>query len=376
MSTSFEGVRQSRYITSPAKQITADLDVDLNESSETPKIEFTNLNNKNSLLSIGVLNPKDAFDFENNLSNNATSIDKFKRIGVTQFTDEVLGKLLNDTRILLQGSNIKTNSQVTMFLSSILSNSDNLLKKEMEWDVSNKETYINKFPTTDLLNKGKNKYYGNTSTPDSKGYLLSLPIFTGGSINDISYNIPGNDILKEFAINDEIENRKNEINERLPKLDVNVTTEKTEKEKLEKELSELLNTESSLIKTLTYYNIFEGDAYRFKPRGYLYVIGRKQYTDILGDVGQTNPNAASDTEVSAMGTSIKMWNYLKDNNKSAYDFSSLDSGSATVYSKCISISQQYNGKSIEESFITFEKVLTNLTQKSGEPLINYFNPGP
>ena len=32
---------------------------------------------KNSLLSIGVLNPKDSFDFENNLSNNATSIDKF-----------------------------------------------------------------------------------------------------------------------------------------------------------------------------------------------------------------------------------------------------------------------------------------------------------
>ena len=382
MSTSFEGLRQSRYITSPATQITADLDVDLNESSETPKIEFTNLNNKNSLLSIGVLNPKDAFDFENNLSNNATSIDKFKRIGVTQFTDEVLGKLLDDTRIQLQASNIKTNSQVTMFLSAMLSNSDNLLRKEMEWDIANKETFINTFPKGDV-NEGKVKYYGNTSTPDSEGYLLSLPIFTGGSVNDISYNILGNDNLKEFAENDRIENRKKEINERLPKLNVNIPTEKTEKEKLEKELFIISKTESSFFdkntiinKTIKYGNIFEGDAYRYKPRGYLYIIGRQQYTDILGDVGQTNPNIVSSTEVEAIGTSIKVWNYLKGDNKSAYDYSSLESGSATVYSKCISISQQYNGKSIEESFITFEKVLTNLTQKNGEPLINYFNPGP
>jgi hypothetical protein len=375
MSTSFEGVRQSRYITSPANQITADLDVDLNESSETPKIEFRNINSKDSLLTIGVLNPKDAFDFENNLSNNATSIDKFRRIGVTQFTDEVLGSLLEDTKILLIKASATTNSQVTMFLSSTLANSNNLLNKDMEWDVQNKEPM--RFPDSDLLNKGKVIYYGNTSTPSK--YLLSLPIFTGGTLNDISYRIQGNDLLKEFNKNDEIEIRKKEINESLSKLDINTLTGKLEKEKLEKELSEVLKTESNLINDLEYYNIFEGDAYRYKPRGYLYVIGRKQYTDILKDVGQTKPDVASNTEVEAMGTSIKVWKYLKDvQNKSAYDYSSSDTGAATVYSRCIQISQRFSPKSnvIENAFITFEKVLTNLTQKNGEPLINYFNPGP
>ena len=373
MSTSFEGVRQSRYITSPANQITADLDVDLNESSEVPKIEFTNLNNTNNLLSIGVLNPTDAFDFVNNLSNNPTSIGKFKRIGVTQFTDEVLGTLLDDTRILLIKASATTNSQVTMFLSAMLSNSNNLLNKDMDWDSQNKDPM--RFPDSDV-NKGKIIYYGNTSTPSN--YLLSLPIFTGGTPNDISYRIEGNDSLKEFIRNDEIENSKKEINERLSKLDINTLTGKLEKEKLEKELTELLKTESNLIKDLTYYNIFEGDAYRYKPRGYLYVIGRKQYTDILKDSGQTFPELASNTEADAMGTSIKVWKYLKAGNKTAYDYSTSNTGAATDYSKCIEISHRYNSKTndLENAFITFEKVLTNLTQKNGEPLINYFNPGP
>jgi len=376
MSTSFEGVRQSRYITSPANQITADLDVDLNESSETPKIEFTNFNSKNSLFSIGVLNPTENFDFDNNLSNNATSIDKFKRIGVTQFTDEKLGLILgtlNDELKRLPNP-IITNSQVTMFLSSMLSNSNNLLNKEMQWKSENMAPW--RFPSDDLLNPNGVRYYGNISTPDSN-YLLSLPIFTGGSENDISYNILGNDKLKEYLINDQIENRKKEINESLSKLDINTLTGKLEKEKLEKELADLLEKESNLInnKDVKYYNIFKGDDYRFKPRGYLYVIGRKQYTDIFKDAGQTEPEViASKTETEAIKTSVKIWKYLKDKNQTAYDFSSLDSGAATVYSKCISISHQYEGKSIEESFITFEKVLTTLEQKNGEPLINYFNP--
>ena len=107
----------------------------------------------------------------------------------------------------------------------------------------------------------------------------------------------------------------------------------------------------------------------------MYVIGRKQYTDIFKDAGQTEPEAiASKTETEAIKTSVKIWKYLKDKNQTAYDFSSSDTGAATVYSKCIGISHQYNGKSIDETFITFEKVLTTLTQKNGEPLINYFNP--
>ena len=43
MTTNFEGLRQSKFIAPPNTEITADLDIDLNEISEVPKIEFTNL---------------------------------------------------------------------------------------------------------------------------------------------------------------------------------------------------------------------------------------------------------------------------------------------------------------------------------------------
>jgi hypothetical protein len=373
MSTSFDGVRQSRFITSPAKEITADLDIDLNESSETPKIEFINLNNKNELFSIGVLNPNDKFDFDTNF-NGQSGIDKFKNIGVKSFTDETLRILIDFFRTQLELEKIITNSQVTMFLSSMFSNSENLLNKEMKWDAENKETFINRFPSNDV-NNDKIKYYDLTLSNEK--YLKVQPIFITGSTDNISYNLPGNDSLKEFLINDRIENRKKEINDKLPTLDVNVATEKTEKEKLEKELKQLNEQETNLINTTKYYNIFEGDAYRFRPRGYLYMIGRKQYTDNYGDFGQLIPELYASTPELAFKTSLNMWKYLKDNSKkSPYDYSSLNSGSATIYKKCIDISQQYNYKGIEVAFSTFEKVLTIFTDKNGNPLINYFNPGP
>jgi predicted chitinase len=367
MSTNFEGVRQSKYITSPSKQITADLDIDLNESSETPKIEFTNLNNKNPIYSIGVLNPNDSFNFTANFT-----VDKFKLLGVTQFTDEDLGKFLNQFRVSLLTANIKTNSQVSMFISSVLTNSNNLLNTQMPWDIENKETYENKFPNTDLLNPGKTIYYDDTIT--SNTYLYSLPVFSAGSIDDISYNIPGNDKLKEFTINNNIENRKLEIDKKISSLNVNVPSEKLEIDKLKKEKNKLIEQEENLTGTTKYYNIFEGDAYRFRPRGYLYVIGRKQYTDLFGDLGQTTPSYAS---IFPELTSIKVWQYLKDNTgKTAYQYSSTGNGSATIFSKCVEISQQYPNYKLEESFSTFEKVLNIFVDNNNQPLINYFNPGP
>lgn len=378
MSTSFEGVRQSKYITSPSKQITADLDVDLNESSETPKIEFTNLNNKNELYSIGVLNPTDLFNFEQNfgvgtIPNVDQGVNKFKLLGVTSFSDQRLREVINNLESRMKFYKLLTNSQVTMFLSAILSNSNNLLNLEMPWGSSEGPTPLS-FSPTDPLNPNKTIYYGTVNTTDK--YLISQPIFTGGNVNDISFKIPGNDQLKEFLINDKIEDRKKEINDRLPKLDVNDPTQKTEKETLEKELKNLTKQEENLINSTNYYNIFEGDAYRYKPRGYLYVIGRKQYADIYGDSGLIEPVIASEDEEAAILTSLKMWNYLKDGDKNAYQYSSLPSGSASIYSKCIKLTHQYNGKGLENAFSTFEKVLTTFVDNNNQPLINYFNPGP
>ena len=381
MSTSFEGLRQSKYITSPSKQITADLDVNLNESSETPKIEFTNLNNKNSVYSIGVLNPTDLFDYQKNfgvgtIPNVDEGVNKFKNLGVTIFTDQKLREVINDLESKMKFYKILSNSQVTMFLSAILANSDNLKFSEMPWDVDNIGTFLDRFSSNDPLNPDKIKYYGKSNL--SNKYLEYIPIFTAGSVNDISYkNLPGNDGLKEFVDNNRIENRKKEINDRLPKLDVNDPKQKSEKSTLEKEFLNLKKEEEELIKSTKYYNIFEGDAYRYRPRGYLYVIGRKQYQDIYGDSGLAEPTIASSGESSTILTTLKVWNYLKDDkNKSAYDYSSLPSGSATIYSKCIKVSHQYGSDGEETAFYPFERVLTTFVGENNQPLINYFNPGP
>jgi len=380
MDTSFEGVRQSRYITNPTTQITADLDIDLNESSETPKIEFTNLNNKNPIYSIGVNNPNDAFNFEINFDNQS-GIDNFKNLGVTMFDDNRLREIIDFIKTEFRLFDVKSNAQVTMLLSSMLSNSENFLNKEMPWDVENKETYVERFPKSDPA-YDKIKYYGNT--PGFGKYLETQPIFTAGTLNDISYNIPGNDKLKEFVRNDTIENRKQEIDKILPTLNDSIPLEKTEKEALIKEKEALLLEEKSLIDTTKYYNIFVGDAYRFRPRGYLYMIGRKQYADLYGDAGLIDPFTYSKTEENAITTSIDVWIYDKEGpleklaggKGNAYTYSTNSNGSATIFSKCIELSQQYSSKGLENAFTTFEKVLTTFKDSNGQPLINYFNPGP
>ena len=40
---------------------------------------------------------------------------------------------------------------------------------------------------------------------------------------------------------------------------------------------------------LTYYNIYKGDEYRYRPTGYLYMVGRKQYYDYYGNDGLITP---------------------------------------------------------------------------------------
>ena len=89
------------------------------------------------------------------------------------------------------------------------------------------------------------------------------------------------------------------------------------------------------------------------------------------------PTIASSGESSTILTTLKVWNYLKDDkNKSAYDYSSLPSGSATIYSKCIKVSHQYGSDGEETAFYPFERVLTTFVGENNQPLINYFNPGP
>ena len=135
MTTNFQGVRQSKFISPPTDKIVAELNLDLNESSEIPKIEFRNFEFTNSLYTIGVLNPTEQFDFESNFT-----LEKFKLLGVT-LSDEVIQNKISTFQSILTSNSATTNSQVTTFMAAVLSNSNNLTNTEMPWEVENIENF-------------------------------------------------------------------------------------------------------------------------------------------------------------------------------------------------------------------------------------------
>ncbi len=81
---------------------------------------------------------------------------------------------------------------------------------------------------------------------------------------------------------------------------------------------DLINLKS--LDKLTYYNVFEGDAYRYRPRGYLYMIGRRQYWDLndsninFSKAALKFPWQASETPEAAFRTAFLVWTKLKDKN--------------------------------------------------------------
>jgi hypothetical protein len=262
-------------------------------------------------------------------------------------------------------------------MASVLSNSNNLSNKELPWnEVENNEVLENG-------TSGPTLYYGNvvgTSLVNSDpiidqykdSYLASVPSFTEGTPTSVAYLPKGNDDLKEFQKNNKIESEKQLLKNKISDLDNSDPNYDKNKKLLEGQLDKLKKEEENLIKTLTYYNIFKGDAYRFRPRGYLYMIGRKQYYDYDSVAAIKNPFSLSDTEKNAILTSIKVWKKHKKDKKVAYDFSNI--GNATSFSECVRISQQYKSPVIEVAFNTFENVLTIFTDSTGTPLIDYNNP--
>ena len=370
MTTNFQGVRQSKFISPPSDKITAELDLDLNESSEIPKIEFTNLDNTNPKFTIGVLNPTDKFDFTTNF-DGAVGLTNFKNLGVTQFSDERLRQIIDFFQTSLSG---QTNSQVTMFMAAVLSNSDNLTNKELPWELNPPISVKDSDDKTlfyDDVSKATNEIQNDPIIKKyTNSYLSSIPLFTTGTTDNTVYNPSGNDSLKEFSQNLRIETRKTDLQNKIAN-----EADVTKKEKLEKELKKEIEKEQNLINTLPYYNIFEGDAYRFRPRGYLYLIGRKQYNDLADSSAITDPFKLSSTEEEAILTAVNVWKKYTGStttNKTAFELS--DTGKASSYSLCVDISQQYKSPGQEVAFNTFENVLTVFDDGKGTPLIDFNNP--
>lgn len=299
MTTSFQGVRQSKFIAPPVDDLTADLNFDFNETSEVPKIQYISLPSNNGLYSIGTKNPTEVFKFTEKFT-----YDNFKKLGVTNpaINQDVI-TLFSD---FLVEKVIVTNAQVTMFLANVLTQSNNLSSNEYSWDVADKENYRLKFPADSPMS-GQTIYYG--VDPNEKDKNLSLPKYSSGTDNNIAYELPNNIELSDSK----------------------------------------------------YGNKYDGDAYRFRPRGYLYVIGRNNYFDYYnGSAYIINPDGITLNPESSFIAAVNVWLKQKDSNGNTADYYSIktDSGKSSDFAQTINSVQQFGKRSIEDNYRTFEKVLT------------------
>jgi hypothetical protein len=399
MSTNFEGVRQSKFISPPTEEITADLDIDLNEISDVPKIEYTNLTTVSGFGVREGIEPDDLFDYKTNFTNNG--LDNFKLLGVSAKTNSDLTKIISSLEELFLLYGIRTNTEVTMLLSAMLANSNNFLNKEMSWDDPNREEHSVKFPNSDP-SSGQTRYY--TYKP-GEGILASTPTKTSGIDADKAYLIPGNEILNEFKENDNIEAEKKEIKEKIKILNSAIPEDAAKIKILEKQFKDLEKRDKEQITSTNYYNIFEGDAYRFRPRGFLYIVGRKQYyqlyqefykergitsgctdcTDMDGgndgsiDAPIWSPYLASATVDAAIQASVIQWKHFKgikgEKPQTSYFYTSQKgNGTLATYKVCTEIAYQYSPPTVDKSIETFQNVLTIFLGKDGKPLIDYFKP--
>ena len=381
MTTNFEGVRQSKFISAPNTEITADLDIDLNEISDVPKIDFTNLTTVSGFGVREGIAPNDLFDFDANFGG-ATGLSNFRNLGVTNYTDAELTSLITSLTVEFNRNQIITNTQVTMLLSAMLANSENLLNKEMPWDDPKKEERVVKFPSNDPIGSGQTRYYNYVS---GLGILSSVPTAVTGLDREKAYQIAGNEDLNEFKENDNIESKRKELLKERNSLDPNIGDNANKILLINKALSKLDEEDKNQINTTTYYNIFDGDAYRFRPRGFLYIVGRKQYFQLYeefnksGEVSIESPFRLSDSVDSAIQTSIVQWKYFKglkgNNPQTSYFYTSQkNNGTLATYKKCLDTAHQYSPPKSDKSIETFQNVLTIFVGKDGQPLIDYFKP--
>jgi hypothetical protein len=257
------------------------------------------------------MNPNELFsDFDKDKSQQPKLLTKanFESLGVPigLLTDEIVSGFTST----LAAQTITTNAQVTMFLSNVLSQSRNFTNKELSWDVPDLVNYELKFPSGDKQ-EGETRYYGETTSGTTE--YASAPIFSSGTPNDIAYEIP--------------------------QTNFNLSQEK-------------------------YGNIFPGDMYRFKPRGYLYVIGRKNYFEYYNKNTSfiIDPTLITKTTNSAFDAAVNIWKRQTDGNnpsKTAFDYANVkeNGGTSTYFEFTVKACQQFGDVSKEESFITFEKVL-------------------
>jgi hypothetical protein len=353
MTTSFKGLRQSQYQTKPSTEILTTQDLDLSATDSTPRIQFTNLNSTDVLYRIGIRDEvaNQPFDFTQITQANLELIGVPNSI--IQSSD-----ILNNFESTLTSNGIVSNSQVTMFLSNILAQSNNLKNNQLNWSEGEYQKNEVKFPTSSEFS-GSTVRYNSSSievvSGDDNKYFSVTPTTSGETQQ--GYNV---DLAYYFRSSTD-----NSLSEW-----ENVTFS-----------GDKLTTKLS---GLTYYNIYKGDEYRYRPAGYLYMVGRKQYYDYYGESGLLTPQNYYNNNKLSLDVSIKVWKNAKEvgstTGKTAFDYSSEKNetgnlGSNVMFLKTKEISQQYKGTKNDTTLKIFRKVLETFVDKKDKlPLIDLFNP--
>jgi hypothetical protein len=313
MTTNFTGVRQSKFISEPNEEILADLNLDLNETNEIPKIELINKTSKNDIWKIGVLDPQDRFDFD-----TKWKVSNFKEMGVdfnfvfglSSFGEDGIQTDLNSVRFYMEKQGIYTNSQVCMFVANVMAQSNYLVNDTISWSREDNSIKESVFDNSTIYS-GKTMFYGDNSTipadnpfkdilnipaNNPKGILGSTPSYTGSGDNNVAYVSVGepseyeevNTISIEGSTGDEISDEAF----------INIADAK-----------------------LKYYNIYPGDGWRFKPRGYLYITGRREYFEYSkSPLGFSSvfiePYTLENNFIESFNSAIYVWKTKKPTNES------------------------------------------------------------
>jgi len=312
MTTNFTGVRQSKFISEPNEEILADLNLDLNETNEIPKIELINKTSKNDTYKIGVLDPQDRFDFD-----TKWKVSNFKEMGVdfnyvtglSSFGEDGIQSDLNSVRFFMEKQGIYTNSQVCMFVANVMVQSNYLGNDTISWSSEDDSIKESEFDNSTIYS-GKTMFYGDNSTipadnpfkdilsipaNNPKGILGSTPSYTGSGDNNVAYVSVGDSEYEE----------------------VNTISTKSS---TGDEISDEAFVKIAAAK-LKYYNIYPGDGWRFKPRGYLYITGRREYFEYSkSPLGFSSvfiePYTLENNFIESFNAAIYVWKTKKPTNES------------------------------------------------------------
>ena len=137
------------------------------------------------------------------------------------------------------------------------------------------------------------------------------------------------------------------------------------------------------LNTLKYYNIYKGDEYMYRPTGYLYMIGRKQYFDFYGADAINNPYEYYKDNTKSLDIALKVWRSIEDPNASgmtSYEYSKMKNalkigGSHAIFEHTRVVSQQFKHVKKEDTATIFKRILETFYDKTDKkPLIDYANP--